>query len=731
MNSAHDIIDSFRRAMADSGLEYHGDLIPDGKLHRFTPEGDRAGSDNGWYILFIDPPGGGKFGSWKLNIEQTYTHQTSEPVTDEQRQQWKQRSEAMRRQRDADEAKRHNLARQTAEALWHAAKPATATPYTERKRIQPIGARVGTWTDGEPDALLLPIVSGKTMHSMQAIFHDGTKRFLHGGAIRGNYIKIQPPNTPTNTIVICEGYATGVSIHMATGWAVVAAMSAGNMQPVAAKIRKMLPDSTIIVAADNDQWTDGNPGITEAKAAASSIGALLAIPSFDNLQDGSKPTDFNDMHCLYGIDAVKRCMDDVLNPPPEHHEHFPAPDDRDTPPAQYYEMMVDYFSPLQLTNSKGKPKAVIENLSEILVRLRATVRYNVISKEIDIILPDTTYSVDNNSNSCLARLKSECVKFDYSTANLTEYLLEIADRNRYNPVVQWVESKPWDGQDRMTPLTASLDSRNPDLSAILLRKWMIGAIHAAFSPYGIENSSVLVLQGEQYAGKTAWFWSLLRGMEHLGKEGAILAPNDKDSVLGAVKYWLVELGELDATFRKSDVAQLKGFITKAYDEIRKPYAVTFSKYPRRTAFFASVNPKHYLHDDTGNRRFWTVECGSGLNPRHGLDMQQVWSQVLSMYRAGQTWKLTRDELLMLNAHNDDYQTSDPIAELILKRFDLSPDIQRNERYTASDVLVMIGYDRPTPAQAKTCGAILRKHFGEPVKSNGRMTFAMPARLEQF
>ena len=73
--------------------------------------------------------------------------------------------------------------------------------------------------------------------------------------------------------MICEGYATGASIHEATGHAVICAMNSGNLSEVAKAARELWPQREIIVAADDDQFTDGNPGLTKATAAARSIGA--------------------------------------------------------------------------------------------------------------------------------------------------------------------------------------------------------------------------------------------------------------------------------------------------------------------------------------------------------------------------------------------------------------------------------------------------------------------------
>jgi putative DNA primase/helicase len=260
---------------------------------------------------------------------------------------------------------------------------------------------------------------------------------------------------------------------------------------------------------------------------------------------------------------------------------------------------------------------------------------------------------------------------------------------------------------------------------------MIGAVEAAYSPHGIDNSSVLVLQGEQYAGKTAWVKSLLgdNGGD-LSREGVTLNPADKDSVFGVIQYWLVELGELDATFRKADVAALKAFITKSRDELRKPYDKGISRFPRRTVFMASVNPTHFLHDETGNRRFWTVECTYNLNPNHGIDMQQAWAQVRQMHKEGQTWKLTRDELEQLNSHNEKYKSPDPIEELILHSFDPSETLPRTVRLSASRVLQAIGYKNIQSKDTRAAAQILRKHFGEPVgKTAGCDTYALPLQKE--
>jgi putative DNA primase/helicase len=264
------------------------------------------------------------------------------------------------------------------------------------------------------------------------------------------------------------------------------------------------------------------------------------------------------------------------------------------------------------------------------------------------------------------------------------------------------------------------------LKEAMLHRWLISAVAAAFEPRGVSAHGVLVLQGEQYLGKTKWFKSLVPAELGVIQDGLILRPDDRDSVKQAVSFWLVELGELDATFRKSDIAQLKAFLTRDRDTLRRAYAKLESHYARRTVFFASVNPRQFLHDPTGNRRYWTISCAS-IDHDHGLDMQQVWAEVYeTAYRAGEGWLLTSNELSALNAHNKDYEVLDPIRERLLTRFDWQANDMLWRWMTATDIMLEIGFDRPTRADVTQCGQIVSELNGGKVrKSNGKRLSRVP------
>jgi predicted P-loop ATPase len=390
--------------------------------------------------------------------------------------------------------------------------------------------------------------------------------------------------------------------------------------------------------------------------------------------------------------------------------HAPSEEDYDPDPAR----------PMPFCTEKGVPLAHIANLSEICKRLGVIVRYNMISKEEEVLIPGQSFSIDNEGNASLAWLESECSLFKMPTSKLQPFVTYLADCNQYNPVASWVSSKPWDGKDHLGGLLATVtikDATNQaaiELKDTLITRWMVSAIAGAFSPDGVSAAGVLVFQGDQYVGKTKWFKSLAPEDLNIIKDGVILKPDDRDSVKQAVSFWLVELGELDSTFRKSDIAALKAFLTNKKDVLRRAYARKESQYARRTVFFGSVNPKEFLHDPTGNRRYWTIEVAN-LDHSHQVDMQQCWAQVYELWKAGASHYLTADEMAQLNSHNEDFTASDPIIEVVQTTFDWDCKESNWRWITATDAVRECGYERPTKADVNSAAAAIRKLNGSKSK----------------
>jgi Virulence-associated protein E/Bifunctional DNA primase/polymerase, N-terminal len=329
---------------------------------------------------------------------------------------------------------------------------------------------------------------------------------------------------------------------------------------------------------------------------------------------------------------------------------------------------VDYTSPLPVTTDKGVPKACWENLREILRRLGVVARYNVMTKREEVLIPGRGFSQDNRDNAALALVKSECSKFNMPVGDITGLLTLLADENPHNPMAAWIDSKPWDGVDRVKAIcgTVITEPAHTRLKDVMIRRWLTAAVACAFEPDGVAVQGVLVFQGAQGIGKSTWLTNL--APSGMTADGVILRTDNPDSKREALGRWLVELAELDATFKKSDIESLKAFITKKCDEIRAPYAAKASMWARRTVFFASVNPKHFLHDTTGNRRFWVVPV-TNLARDHGIDMQQMWAQIKVEWANGARFTLSEDELAGLSKSNAAHSSESPIQVLLEDSFD--------------------------------------------------------------
>lgn len=267
-------VENFLQALDRAGLAMHKpSVIADGCLHRFRVDGDKPGSSNGWYVLHLDDKPFGAFGSWKTGQSETWALGTAEAMTAAERQALAARMAAAKLARDAEQAAVQASARQRANDLWEKAKPADGShAYLVKKDVPAYGLKVLR------QQLVVPLrdVDG-TLHSLQFIAGDGRKTFLTGGRKRGCYHAI---GKPAAALCICEGYATGATIYRDTGHATAVAFDAGNLQPVARVLRQKFPRLTLVIAADNDTETPGNPGVTAAQAAARAVGGVLAVPTF-------------------------------------------------------------------------------------------------------------------------------------------------------------------------------------------------------------------------------------------------------------------------------------------------------------------------------------------------------------------------------------------------------------------------------------------------------------------
>jgi putative DNA primase/helicase len=282
-------LSEFYDAMRGHGLQ-PPEYIEPGKMHRFPGQDKQRSNRAGWCVFFHDASGG-SFGDWSTGLNENWQAQRETPYTAAERAEFKRKVAVAKAAEQAATAAQHRAAADKAGQVIQSSKPAMSHPYLQAKKVLPLGILEND------NYLVIPMqdIDGKVW-SLQIIKPDGTKLFMPGGRIKDCFYLIGGP--VTDQVFICEGFATGASLHMhgdaigSKGQPVAVAFNAGNLKGVAMAFRHKYPGINITIAADNDTQTQGNPGLTKGKEAAAMVGGNCISPNFTGM--GFNGTDFND-----------------------------------------------------------------------------------------------------------------------------------------------------------------------------------------------------------------------------------------------------------------------------------------------------------------------------------------------------------------------------------------------------------------------------------------------------
>jgi hypothetical protein len=391
-----------------------------------------------------------------------------------------------------------------------------------------------------------------------------------------------------------------------------------------------------------------------------------------------------------------------------------APPKQKTAMPKLNEQISNPYFPHFGESESGKPKILptIQNLEYLLKAYGITLEYDEILKRRSIVFAGHgTKGHDMEDESALMIIKSLCSLNGLSTTAI-ELMPALFKENTVNPITEWFKSKPWDGTDRKQKLSETLTVAPEDKNYRnqVLNVWLTqcvaaadnGEIGRALNPRAVRKFEiVLILQGKQGAKKTSWLGSLLPdSLRDYVKDGMHLDPTDKDTTKKCISTWLCELGEIDATFRRADIARLKAFLSNQVDEMRLPYDRTSMTFKRRTSFCASVNGEQFLTDSTGSRRFIPVQVLS-CNDAHGLDMQQIFAQYWHDYTNGAQWWTTTDFEEEVKSRNEKHNEVSAIAQMVAEFFNVNDfDMEGAGHFTPTKILMDSGIREPKRHQVK-------------------------------
>lgn len=300
--------EEFACKLAGMGLDLKGQLPElDGKTHRVPLLSKNGRGLDGAYCLHGD----GVPAGWAQNHvtgEKVKLMATGIVLSPSERERQQRERVARLQAAEAERARAHDVAARRCQGMWDSFSPAASSPYLEKKGVEAFGLRE------DQGNLIVPLrnINGE-LRGFQAIAPDGQKAFATGIEKKGNFhlIGAEGKDLFQGEIVLCEGYATGASLYMATGKPVAVAFDSGNLISVAEAIRNKFSNIAITICADNDHSMkrDGNPynvGVEKARQAAQKVNAKIKVPTFTDKEKAQGLTDFNDLHMTRGLEAVRR-----------------------------------------------------------------------------------------------------------------------------------------------------------------------------------------------------------------------------------------------------------------------------------------------------------------------------------------------------------------------------------------------------------------------------------------
>lgn len=322
-------------------------------------------------------------------------------------------------------------------------------------------------------------------------------------------------------------------------------------------------------------------------------------------------------------------------------------------------------------------------VEHVMKLIGARARHNAMNGSIEITMKN--YKSDEDpSDAGMATIIHACDRCGMNNANaIRNAVLNIAITNKFNPAEDWIRSEKWDGTDRLGALCDTITLRDDTFNPwkhVAIRRWSLEVIQAVtnyiFGEKAHPIGYMLVLQGEQGVDKSFWIKSLMpAGMVTLGLN-VKLDKSEKDSVSRATATPIGELAELDASFKHSDTSALKNFLTTPVDAYRPAYGYRTIRTPRSTAFAGTINPTTFLHDASGERRFWPLAV-KRCDAKHGINMQQYWAQMwhYRVVRDEQYWLTPEEEKMQdeaAKAHVIQNEISDIVDDLTMRRDAMKP-----------------------------------------------------------
>jgi predicted P-loop ATPase/phage/plasmid primase-like uncharacterized protein len=721
--------------IAATGIEPPERIVFDDRIHRWkvSPDDSKrsgaykmamhsSGRVGGWWKNFKD---GGEAHSWSSRTEdRTFISKAIESA-----------NEAARKAKESEVDREERIRR--VRAQWDRAGRLADHAYLARKKIDPAAlshsvARLHLARDGTPLVMVaLRNAAGEIM-SAQYISEaeEDNKRNAQGCLLEGLYAGVGGLPQPGARIWVTEGIADAWTVNMLTGEVAVMATACSSIKSVAQVVAAKYSRCTIAFAADT-----GLAGVSAAERAAIAMGgAIISEP----------PPEFSDWNHMYverGVDATRLAFEDnqrehtpekkpltagdqqesVSTSSAPSSEPQPEPQESATP-IQYDDDSDSWERSLHWVHPKGRSSYIrdVQHNYRLILENHPSFREFLAWDDFRsciIITRVPKWMRNSDPDAALPRELRDADVLDISQqltvlgcgypsiAPLREVVRRVAMHRRRHVLREHLAGLTWDGEGRIdTWLSRYLGAADTDYTRLIGRKFLIAAVRRVLQP-GCKVDNILVLEGRQGLRKS----SAARALAYEDYfTDAHLRPEDRYVSMHMAGKWIVEMPELNS-IRKSDAETIKAFLSRQADPHHPPYG-EFTWKPRQCVFIGSTNDKQYLVDDSGNRRYWPVECGDlVLLEELREDRDMLWAEAYIAALTDEPHWIEPDETPMVEREQR-IRTSEDGWVTLIERYITEHGC---EAVTLPEILIeaIYGGDHPrnvSQADRRRAGKVLRQ-----------------------
>ncbi len=246
-------------------------------------------------------------------------------------------------------------------------------------------------------------------------------------------------------------------------------------------------------------------------------------------------------------------------------------------------------------------------------------------------------------------------------------------RHRVHPIRDYLGGLEWDGTPRLDTLIIDyLGAEDTALNRAMTRKHFVAAVARVMNP-GCKYDYCLIVTGAEGIGKSTLF--AVMGGEWFND--SLVTMEGKSGMEQARGGWVIELPEL-GSIKRSDVEQVKAYISRQDDTYRPAYGTVVEKHPRQCVFCGTTNETYFLKGDTGNRRFWVMAANPDQRKHEDVkadlaeERDQIWAEAVQRWREGEKLYLPKDletEARQRQANYND-EADDPMRDVLLQFLDL-------------------------------------------------------------